>query len=356
VNNKKITENGLLDKLQSEAILLKPLVLYSVLPELMRGRSRADALIETGLEGSEERFRFLIEAKAQSTPMAVQTAITQLRAYVQGEEYPMVLVPYLSPERLDELEREQVSGVDLCGNGVVIVPNRLYILRTGNPNLYRESRPLGNPYAGRSSLVARMLLTQPQWPSLNEFVDAIKRAGVELSYPQASKALKALRNELIVAKIGNVIKLKEPLKLLDNLGRAWKKPPFRSRQSLRLPPQLDWANALSGNSDVRWAVTGASSVSRYAAFSQAGPLRIAVTNLATASKLLDGKPEPVPSFADIELVESDEPGFYFQNEIDENGIRWASRLQTWLELQAGDARQQDAARTIRQTILAEALP
>lgn len=356
MNNKKITEVELLEKLQSEKVLLKPLVIYSLLPEFARGRARADALVEAGIEGSGEKFRFVIEAKAQSTPMAVQTAIAQLRAYLQDDENPMILVPYLSPERLEELEREQVSGVDLCGNGVVIVPNRLYILRTGQPNLYRESRPLGNPYAGRSSLVARMLLTQPEWPSLNEFVDAIKQAGVELSYPQASKAIKSLRNELIVAKIGNVIKLREPLKLLDNLGRAWKKPSFRLREPLRLPPQLDWANALSGDSNLRWAVTGASSVSRYAAFSQAGPVRIAVTNLATASKLLDAKPESVPSFADIELVESDEPGFYFQNKIDEDGTRWASRLQTWLELQAGDARQQDAARTIRQTILTEVTP
>ncbi len=44
-------------------------------------------------------------------------------------------------------------------------------------------------------------------------------------------------------------------------------------------------------------------------------------------------------------------GFYFGNEIDGKGDRWASRLQAWLELQSGDARQQDVAKDIRSQIL-----
>ena len=61
--------------------------------------------------------------------------------------------------------------------------------------------------------------------------------------------------------------------------------------------------------------------------------------------------ESIPSFADLELLETDEPGFFFETSTDENGVRWASRLQTWLELQAGDARQQAAARDMQRQIL-----
>jgi hypothetical protein len=94
-------------------------------------------------------------------------------------------------------------------------------------------------------------------------------------------------------------------------------------------------------------------VTRYATFSQGGPRRIAVSSLPLARSLLGGTPEPVPNFADLELMETDEPGFFFSNEIDENGVRWASKLQTWLELQSGDARQQEAARDLRDQILNE---
>jgi len=70
-----------------------------------------------------------------------------------------------------------------------------------------------------------------------------------------------------------------------------------------------------------------------------------------AATLLEGAPERVASFAEIELLETDEPGFFIASEIDEKRIRWASRFQTWLELQSGDARQQDAARDLRMQLI-----
>ena len=104
-------------------------------------------------------------------------------------EWPMIQVPYLAADRLDYLTRLGVSGVDLCGNGVVIVPERLYVLRSGQPNQYRDSRPLNNPYRGRSSLVARILLSEPSWPSLSKMLHWINRDGTDLSLAQASKAI-----------------------------------------------------------------------------------------------------------------------------------------------------------------------
>jgi len=43
-------------------------------------------------------------------------------------------------------------------------------------------------------------------------------------------------------------------------------------------------------------------------------------------KVQGGTPEPVPNFADVQLIETGEAWFYFDNERDENGIRWASPL------------------------------
>ena len=94
-------------------------------------------------------------------------------------------------------------------------------------------------------------------------------------------------------------------------------------------------------------------MTRYLIFSQGGPRRIAVSSLSLATSLLSGTPEPVPNFADIELIETDEPGFFFGTETDDNGIRWASKLQTWLELQSGDARQHETAKELREQILRE---
>ena len=38
--------------------------------------------------------------------------------------YGDIVTPYLSEQQLRMLESKQVSGVDLCGNGVIVVPNR----------------------------------------------------------------------------------------------------------------------------------------------------------------------------------------------------------------------------------------
>ena len=249
------------------------------------------------------------------------------------------------------LEGERVSGVDLGGNGVVIVPGRLFVKCTGNKNLYPQSRPLGNPYAGRSALVGRILLVQPEWDTLKAMVKAIMEQGGLISMPQASKAVQALADDLVVAKRGGRILLKDGLGLIEKLGREFKKNAFSGRELVRLPDGVDRMHSLAGLAGVAWVVTGESSVNRYAALGQGGPVRVAVKNLAEASQLLEGMKEDIPNFADIELLATDEPGYFFQSEMDERGIRWASAVQTWLELQAGDARQQDAARDLKDKIL-----
>jgi hypothetical protein len=333
-------------------VLLPPLVVRSC--TVLNGpKEKADVRVELALPGEAEGFRFVVELKARATPQTIQLAIAQAKSATKAGEWPMIQVPYLSPERLEELEREGVSGVDLCENGVVLVPGRLCVMRSGAPNRYRDSRPLNNPYRGRSAMVARMLLQRPKWDSLSELAAAIQMAGVALSLPQASKAVQAMEEDLIVSKSAGVIALNEPLRLLDKLGSEWRKPWVRARQALRLPKGMDWTGVLSSNLLLKWAVTGDSSVTRYAMFSQGGPCRIAVSSLPLALTLLGGTPESVPNFADVELVETDEAGFFFGNETDETGIRWASRLQTWLELQSGDARQQDAAKDLRVQILKE---
>ena len=348
--NRKIAESEMLSRFVEGAELLPPLLILERVA--LGGPNRADAAIRAQLPDRSD-FYFSVEAKSQSTPLAVRSAITQARGHATPEELPLVLVPYLSPERLAELEQEQVSGIDLCGNGVIIVPNRLYVLRTGQPNLYPDSRPLSNPYRGRSAMVARMFLMRYGWESLGALRSALHDAGADLSLSQISKAVQALQDELILSKRDGYISLREPVRLLDKLADEWKKTSIRARQALRLQSGTDLVQALTSEPALKWALTGESSVTRYAMFSQGGPRRIAVSNLALAQTLLAAKPEPVPNFADVELMETDEAGYYFGNEIDDTGLRWASPLQTWLELQSGDGRQQDTARKLRKQILQE---
>ena len=175
--DKKLTEAEMLARLQTGTVILPPLIIRQCELFSSHRQGMADAYLELGLPDSPESFRFILESKTRATPQHVQLALAQARAKARLGEHPMVQVPYLSPERLSELEREQASGIDLCGNGVVIVPGRLWIVRSGRPNEYRDSRPLNNPYSGRSSLVGRALLEQPSWPTLTRLTAWIKEQG-----------------------------------------------------------------------------------------------------------------------------------------------------------------------------------
>ena len=152
----KITsEEDLLGHVQPGDVFLPPLVVRRIVSRHERVRVssrirvidlRVELAFGTATEG--DSFAFAIESKKEYTPLQIRHALDQIKAYPSEMGHPMIVVPYLSPERLDELEAEQVSGVDLCGNGIVIVPSRLYIRRSGQPNLYRQHRPLRNPYTG----------------------------------------------------------------------------------------------------------------------------------------------------------------------------------------------------------------
>lgn len=339
----------MLARIKVGSILLSPLVVQDL--EMQPPYKRADARLAVSWPGESERFWFTLESKGKANPQTVQLAMMQARQAAQAGDQPMIQVPFLSPERLEELEREGVSGVDLCGNGIVIVPGRLCVVRSGAPNKYPDSRPLSNPYRGRSAMVARMLIERPRWSSLSELAEEILKAGANLSLPQVSKAVQAMQEDLMLTRSTREITLMDRVRLLDHLAREWRKPKIRARQALRLNSNRELAPALSSNPLLKWAFTGETSAVRYAMFSQGGPRKIAVSSLPLAQTLLNGEPESVPNFADVELVETDEAGFFFGNDIDSKGDRWASRLQAWLELQSGDARQQDVARDLREQIL-----
>ena len=183
--------------------LLPPLQRDSVLTsgEELGG---ADLMLTTFLKGNHlEQFLFLVEVKAASTPQIVQNAIHQIkfihRKNNDPEMHPMIVVPYLSEERLKDLEEAQVSGIDLCGNGIVNIPGRLSIFRTGNENRYPESRPVSNPFQGKTAMVARAFISElsfhsgkTEFDTLGALQQTIIDGGAAISLSQGSKAVSAL--------------------------------------------------------------------------------------------------------------------------------------------------------------------
>ena len=92
------------------------------------------------------------------------------------------------------------------------------------------------------------------------------------------------------------------------------------------------------------AATGLASVARYAVMQREDVLSVYCPRVADLRERLPGK--ETDQFANVELIESDQQPLYFDTR-EEDGFRWASPVQTYLELMAGDKRDQETAEQVR---------
>lgn len=352
---KMIDRSGILSALRSGQVKLPPLRigLAGVEPQFEAGSrtQRPDAYVDVMWEG--RIFRFVAELKVQTTPKTLRDAIEHVRSYAEASEMrPMLVAPYLPPDRLEELESRGVSGVDLCGNGVVVVPGELLVFRSGQPNQYPAGRKIRNVYQGASSLVARVFLVRSKYDSVQEVMDEVAKRGGRVSLSTVSKVLKVLEEDLVIRRAGRASELLQPDELLDRLAEAYRPPRISARKKYR------WVDGPSevlhrlGESTERLVLTGAASVERYAVMPREKTVQCYCTSIEPIEQRLRGRLEESPRFPDLELIETRDPTVYFDSRSN-GGVAAASPTQSWLELQAGDKRQIGAASTVRKGILEE---
>lgn len=311
--------------------------------------ARIDGIVTLTWKG--EGQRFAIEYKAAGSPKQIELAIVQLRRYLTASTdlRPLIVAPFLKPELLDLLMREQISAVDLCGNMAITVPGRWLVVRTGAPNRFPASGTIKNVYRGRSALVGRALLLRGQYPSATAIARELNAAaGVTL--PTVSKVLASLEEELLIDRSAGGIRVVQAARLLDNLVANYRAPAERrvvrgkvSSQELLRARLTSWGEAAS-------PLYAIDAPERYTVYPSATPLqRVVATSL---DRLLSGlSVDEAARFPDVELVESDDPAAYFGRVCD-GGVYWTSPLQVYLELAKGGKRAEQAAAPIRDDLIA----
>jgi hypothetical protein len=301
---------------------------------------------------------FAIEYKSLFTPKAFDQALNQCQvAKLPKNIYPMLMLPYLRPSQLEELESKGISGVDWCGNGVVIVADRFRVFRSGGRNQFATYSPIKNIYRKNTSMVARALLTSPQFGSVGEILAEVNRRDVlakatertPVTLGTVSKALKQLDADLIVER-GQNVRLLQADKLLDQLQQNYE-PPSATPLRLKVEGAFDQLPQLLSKkieNNVPLVATGLSSVGRYATMQREEILSLYCPDAQRVQSLLGGR--PTDRFPNIELIETVEQPVYFDAR-QEDGFYWASPVQTWLELMSGDKRDQETADQVRDYIL-----
>ena len=124
----------------------------------------------------------------------------------------------MSEDALKRLFEAEISGIDLSGNGVVVVPDKLFVYRAGAKNKFLSNAPIKNVFRGTSSLIRGVFFAKPEYENVGEVLEEIKKRGGRTTFSTVSKVLKTLEEELIIGK-GEKIRLLDAKKLLAALAR-----------------------------------------------------------------------------------------------------------------------------------------
>ena len=349
-----LTERDMLERLATQSPSLPPLTFTR--QDADHQHRRLDALYE--VRWNQQIFRFVAEVKSRSTPQAIISAAHQARslAYDLPGTLPLVVVPYLSPTQLDQVEGlEGISAVDLCGNGIVRAGTQFLIVRSGRPNLFREVNPLKAAYQGTSSLVARALALQHQFARVSEIHAFITSHGGRITLGTVSKALKRLAEDLVITREGKGVRVVQADKLLDQLRQSYRPPRIRARWTgkVALPEASLHARFLevSERTESRLVLTGLSSAKHHAVIATE-PLAsfycsIEPHALLRAATISEGSTRTFPN---VELLQTDDESVFFDPRTADGQII-SSPIQTWLELATGDKRTREVAEQLRVRLL-----
>lgn len=354
-HRKTPTEAEAVERLCRGEVRLPPLALRLVETPDQRANGQYDAIVGAAWRGRE--YRFALEYKSRSTPKVFRETVARMKVDERPPNTcPMLMTPFLSAGQLGDLEQTEVSGIDLCGNGVVIVPGELCVFRSGQPNRYPQSDPIKNIYRGQSSLVPRVFFARAEYGAVNEVKREIEARKGRIALSTISKALATLNEDLFISRREGRIRLLQADALLDKLVANYAAP--RTRRRLIGRWEGESSRFLAGLFDeaerasVRAVVSGASSVGRYAVMAREDRIRIYCDNIDTFVRTAGGFFGETSRFSNLELIETRDDFVYFDARP-EAGVWYACPVQAYLELMAGDKRDRETAAQVRRGILLE---
>jgi DNA-binding transcriptional ArsR family regulator len=358
------TEKEMIEQLRRGKVSLPPLSFRFMEGQPEAGENRRlDALVEASWRGSTAKFA--LECKSISTPKAFQDGLNLLKSSPLPKGYqPMIFMPFLSERQLQELEQEGISGIDLCGNGVLVVPGVFAVFRSGEKNRFSSSAPIKNIYRKNSSMVGRVFLVRSGYDTVQEICAEINRRNMlvnrwnkkPMSLSTVSKSLKTLEEDLLVERKG-IIRLLQPDKLLEKLSENYVPPKIKDRIQLKVPEGSGTIRELlrkqSQELSLPLVASGTSSVTQFAVMQRGDILSVYCPRSERLMDRLSGSESD--RFPNLELVETEDESVYFDAR-QEGDFWWASPVQVYLELIVGDKRDRETAEQVKSFLLTDLEP
>jgi len=359
MNRKTTTEQEMMEQLKRNKILLPPLRIRLLKNNIIPGlKQRFKAIIE--LSWQKFTIRCAVECKSLFTPKAFRDGLNFLKLLVLPRGYqPLLFTPFLSEEHLQILEREEISGIDLCGNCVVIVPGAFAVFRGGGKNRFSNSAPIKNIYRKNSSMIGRIFLLKNSYDRVQEICAEVNRRNIlvnnwnrkPMSLATVSKSLKTLEQDLIIQR-NKTIQLIQSNKLLEKLSENYSSPITTGQVRIKISEEKAGIQKLlcrySKELNLPIVATGLSSVDKFAVMKREELLSVYCPRMDTLMERLPGN--TTDRFPNLEILETNDEPVYF-DAWRERDFMWASPIQVYLELMMGDRRDRETAEQVKTFIM-----
>jgi Fe2+ or Zn2+ uptake regulation protein len=346
--SEKRTEKNLLEIVRS--ITFSPLKINfgEELVSIDAKDNRADFIAE--ISWKDKFYKFIVEVKRQATPKIVEEIISRKQsvAYLdylynvppakQNEKYYYLLIaPYLNEEKLERLAKAEISGIDLSGNGLIIVPNELFVYRFGEKNKFPSNAPIKNVFRGTSSIIPRVFFARPEYKSVTEVLEEIISRSGKTTIATVSKVLKTLEENLLISR-KETVRLVDGRNLLQNLRENYQKPTIEKRI---IGKAEDFDNALihlSENSAENNVLYAIDKPRRYAVMgTDSSATRIYTESISDS--LGESNFTETSRFPNLEVIQTSDQTVYFDRRYEiASAVYYTSPLQVYLELAAGGKR------------------
>ncbi|MEP6904083.1 MAG: hypothetical protein ABJA66_20355 [Actinomycetota bacterium] len=292
---------------------------------------------------------FLPEILGQATPKQVDLSLFRLEKMTKAASgkkagdksvFPIIIAPYLSEQTLNRLADSEISGIDLSGNGVVVIPGKLFVYRTGEKNKFLSNAPIKNVFRGTSSLIAKVFFNQPEYENIGEILNEITKRGGKTTFPTVSKVLKTLEEELLVSKT-EMVRLLDAKKLLEKLVKNYRRPQISRTISIKCADLSSALEKMAENAKKQNTLFAWNYPARYTVMpSDTFPMKIYTESI---DELLEGVDfGETNRFPDLILLETDEPTVYFDRRKEQESY-FLSPLEIFLQLSTEGKREQEAA-------------
>lgn len=294
----------------------------------------------------QKKFRVVGEVKTNGEPSILHRSAAWLKEVLEktGEDYAVIVAPFVSKEGAEICRELGVGFIDLSGNCLINLEG-FYIERTGHPNKFKKPKEIQRLFSPKASRVVRCLLTNPgQVWTLKELAT---ETGVSIGL--VHRIATALESDLFAEKKVRAFKLEDPARLLE----AWREDYYRrrpkwSRYVVRVRSIENLATALKTTAEhcgVRYGLSGPSGASLISPYMVPSVVHFYVDFLK--AEFIEGlKAEPVSSEGNL-LIKVVEQENEFIGSRQVNSVYVVSDLQLYLDLWAIGGRGQEAAEELR---------